>query len=220
MKKRYQQNVSKVARLTGYSRKQIRSFYKGNPSALARTAKSKSPTRSISAFRYQQNIRHLVDDLHFPREVAKAHYITHRSTTKERMISAIVEPNDSYLNPETRTRLSMQQVHNYGTLIKHGKNAGKFRLYFDVLRERPVSASENKKIRKDIRSLRMTKDMLTVPFNKYKKFHKYFTPAEIKKIKSRKKKQPTFAELKRAMRRCKMTHDEYDEYKEIFGHSA
>lgn len=185
-----------LSRATGIPFRELSTLYKGRPDALAKAARAKSPTRSVSLTRYWQRVREINAKLAVPNlRVARMFWRTVDRVDPAKFRALTFDADKP---PADVRGLPWKSV---GHVLRGGPNRGKTRVYLDADRNRLLDKSTFQRSRAELRHQRMANLITGAQWGSYRRLHKFFSPSELKAIRARKVKAPTLAEARRAAKR-------------------
>lgn len=213
-KNRYSQSVSKLAEKTGRPYKQIQEIFKGDSESLYRIAKKAKPGQAFSKYLYEQKVKRYQKTLGgVSRQVATTYLKTIPKYTKTRLETYYLEKGESI------GAYRFQKLEKSARYIRTGPNAGKYKVFFDSYNRTPVTVEMARAIRTDARAQRIKRFLTGASWKDIRKLRRYFTPADIARIKKRKGRKPTEAEANRAAQKIakRWGHKLFVQWQEIFG---
>lgn len=222
---KYWQAVRKVSKAVGRSVAEVRGAFSGNTNELYRVSSKQRIKTSYTVFRKKKRVTELVRELSLPESVegfdlAENYYNTIEKISKtriERIVYAKGKPPRKFVK-----KFGRESIERFSREITRGKEKGKLVFYHDTSFDTPLDKQAAFLLKGENRVARIATDFLDYTWNQYRAFWKYFEARDLKAIRARSPKVPTFAEAMRAAERLNEALKDtkvFEMYVNIFGHS-
>lgn len=221
----YWRSVRKIAKAVGQTIAEVRRAFIGNSEELYRVSSKKRIATSYTAYRKNKRIDELVAELDLGaiengRARAKIFYETIEKISKDRIERIVYEagkPPRKFVKAFGR-----KAVERFSREMTRGKDKGKLVFYYDTSFKTPLDQQAALLLKGENRIARIATDLLDYTWNQYRSFWKYFDKEDLKGIRKRSPKIPTFAEAMRAAENINEALKDtkvFELYVNVFGHS-